>query len=341
MEFDFLLDKKGYIKHRESYDLEFKESFHSLSISFYLRSLSGMANNRGGQIIFGIKNSPHVPVGLQNEKFQTCDTAVISQHIRDYFSHDFEWHMQVLEWDGKQFGQLWVPEAENKPIICKKNNDKNRLREGAIYYRYRGDTKEIAYAELAKLIEAEKEKEKLLWMRHIQQISEIGPRNIQLLDTLKGNLHIGNHKVLMDKDLMEKIKFVQEGKFVENDGAPALVVKGEVIGLADGKTLVASDEVYPLFAKDLQKELGINNHQLKCILWRLNIKSDSKYHTVIKTGRSSEAHKYSKQLVPFLKRQLTVANFLNDCMKEYAVANPIVGRKGGKILLKQKPELFQ
>ena len=298
-----------------------------------------MANNRGGQIIFGIKNSPHIPVGLQNDKFQTCDTALISQNLRDYFSPEIEWAVKVLEWNGKVFGQISVKEATDKPILCSKSNDKNKLREGAIYYRYRGETREIAYVELAKVIAAEKEK--LLWMRHIQQISEIGPRNIQLLDTLKGKLHIGNHKVLMDEALMQKIKFVQEGKFVEKDGAPALVVKGEVIGLTDGKTLVASDEIYPLFARDLERELGVNNHQLKCLLWKFNIKGDGKYHTVIKTGKKSEAHKYSKQLVPFLKKQIAVASFINDCIKDYAAANPTAGRKGGKLSLKQKPFLYQ
>src|SRR5436190_9476032 len=153
MEFKFLINAKGHIRQRESTDLEFKESFHYENIPFYLRSLVGMANNKGGQIVFGIKNSPHIPEGLKNDKFTKCDPKEINEKMMEYFSHDFEWNFNVLEYDGKQFGQIWVPEASSKPILCKKNNDKGKLREGAIYYRYRGETKEIAYAELYKLIE--------------------------------------------------------------------------------------------------------------------------------------------------------------------------------------------
>jgi predicted HTH transcriptional regulator len=123
-----------------------------------------MANNKGGQIIFGIKDSPHIPEGLKNDKFISCDPKIVNEKMLEFFSHVFEWNIDVIEYDSKQFGQLWTPESTNKPILCKKNHEKCKLREGAIYFRYRGETKEIAYPELYKLIETEKEKEKKLWM---------------------------------------------------------------------------------------------------------------------------------------------------------------------------------
>lgn len=84
-----------------------------------------------------IKNSPHSPIGLKSDKFIKCDPKEINEKIKDYFSHDFEWHINVLEYDDKNFGQIWVPESDSKPILCKKNNEKCKLREGAIYFRYR------------------------------------------------------------------------------------------------------------------------------------------------------------------------------------------------------------
>ena len=50
---------------------------------------------------------------------------------------------------------LSVEEAAVKPVVCKKNKG-DILREGAIYYRYRGETKEIEYSELSILLEKER-----------------------------------------------------------------------------------------------------------------------------------------------------------------------------------------
>jgi predicted HTH transcriptional regulator len=70
MEFKFIINAKGHVRQRESTDLEFKNAFHFESTPFYLRSLAGMANNRGGQIIFGIKDSPHILEGLKNDNLR-------------------------------------------------------------------------------------------------------------------------------------------------------------------------------------------------------------------------------------------------------------------------------
>lgn len=322
MEFKFLINSKGHIRQRESTDLEFKSTFHFESIPFYLRSLVGMANNKGGQIIFGIKDSPHLPDGLSNEKFVNCDPKVINEKMSEYFSHLFEWEMNVIEYSGKQFGQLWVSESNSKPILCKKTNEKNKLREGAIYFRYRGETKEIAYPELYKLIESEKEKEKKLWMEHIQRISSTGPRNIHILDTYTGNIHVGNKSLLLDKALLSKIKFIREGTFVEKEGAPALVIKGEISGLVDSSQVVSSEDIYPLLTKTLIEESGLNQHEVKCLLWKLKIKGDKRYHHVIKTGSKSEVHKYSKTVMDLLNRYKKKEGYLKDACQAYYKAHP-------------------
>lgn len=72
----------------------------------------------------------------------------------------------------KSFGMLSVEEAIIKPVVCKKNKS-DVLREGAIYYRYRGETKEIEYPELNRILEKEREKERILWMKHIERISMV------------------------------------------------------------------------------------------------------------------------------------------------------------------------
>ena len=130
------LSSKGHITRRESYDLEFKQAFHyGDSLHEYTRSLVGMANHNGGQIVFGVKDKPHLPVGLQTDKFSTLDPTRLNAVILEYFSADISWRVESLEWDDKEFGILTVEEAENKPVICRKSF-KSILREGAIYFRY-------------------------------------------------------------------------------------------------------------------------------------------------------------------------------------------------------------
>src|SRR5690625_5213122 len=131
MKCTFELTSKGYIKQRESYDLEFKQSFHyGDSLAEYGKSLVGMANHRGGELIFGIKDSPRIPLGLKNDRFENCDQKIISQFLMKYFSHEISWHMESVEVLGKQFGRIWVEEALEKPIICTRLY-KNILREAA------------------------------------------------------------------------------------------------------------------------------------------------------------------------------------------------------------------
>lgn len=258
MEFSFEINNKGHLKRRESYDLEYKANFHlGNQLLEYCRSLVGMANNKGGQIIFGIQVSPRVPFGMTNDKFTTCDPVKINQTLMEYFSHEIEWEMDTLEFESKVFGRLRVKEATRKPVICKKNGDKV-LKEAAIYYRYRGETKEINFAELFDILQNERDKENLLWMKHIEKIGTVGPQNIHLVDTYKGELHTEKGKILLDKELLDKIKFIKEGQFVDNGGAPTLRIIGEISGVADTEAFPQTDKVYPYRAEEVQQKCKIN-----------------------------------------------------------------------------------
>lgn len=321
MDFNFELDKRNYIKRRESFDIEYKQSFQGGdNLIKYAKSLVGMANNKGGQIIFGIQDSPHIPIGISTKKWNEIDPKKIDRIIREYFSQEIQWNQQILEFDGKEFGQLTVLEADNKPIICSKNKD-NLLKEGAIYYRYRAETKEIEFAELKNLLDREKEKEKLMWMQHIQKIAQIGPQNVSLFDTYKGEISVGNGKILLDKSIVDKLNFIQKGKFVESDeaGLPTLRLVGDIEGLVDPSIVVDSDILYPNLTKDLKEKLQLNPHEIQCIIWKLKIKGDKRYHTEIRLGeKSNPIHKYSESLIPFIERLMQKDDFLKSCKSEYA-----------------------
>jgi hypothetical protein len=300
-EFKIIVNTKGHLTKRESYDLEFKQAFHfGDSLHDYVRSLVGMANNRGGRIIFGIQDSPRIPIGLKNDKFEKFDPTKLNAVILEYFSSDISYSIDSFEWKGKQFGILKVTEARVKPIICRKAQ-KNILREGAIYYRYRGETKEIKYSELSFLIDQEREKEKKLWMDHIQRIGSVGPSHVHILDTASGEMDIGSHTVLIDSSVIDKIKFIREGHFVENNAAPALKLIGDVSGVLDSDKIIYAESAYPYTASHIQAECGINNYELQALDWKFKIKGNVKYHTIITTGRKSRINKYSKAVIDLIR----------------------------------------
>ena len=278
MHFQFELNSNGYLKQRESQFIEFKENFHfGDNVLEYLRSLVGMANNQGGEIIFGIQNSPRRPLGLKDNRFDRWDSTIITQQMNDYFSPEFDWEMETIEFEDILLGRFSVREARHKPIVCKKTKDK-MLREGAIYYRYRGQTTEIKYPELARLLQEEKEKEKKLWISHIEKINNIGLGNIHLLDSYKGELHTGEGRILIDKAIVNQLKFIKEGHFVEIDGEPTLKLIGEVTDIIDAN-IIATDETHPLRLKDLCEEFGFNQSEMLAILWKLHIKGTKPHCT--------------------------------------------------------------
>lgn len=317
-QFKFQLNDKGYLINRESFDLEYKQSFQfGDSLLDYCRSMVGMANNRGGKIIFGVKDSPREPIGLKNDKFEKCDPNKINQVLSEYFSHEFDWALNTLEFNDLNFGVIEIEESQNKPIVCKKFKHK-KLREGAIYYRYRGETKEIAYPELSNILVKEKEKERKLWLQHIEKISDIGPQNIHFMDSYKGEIHVGSEKVLIDSKLLDKIKFIREGEFVEKDGAPALTLAGEISGVVEGGKIMPTDLAYPYQSSHLQKSFNLTQYQVSCLIRKLGVKGNHKYHEAIKSGKNSVVNKYSQSLHDKIKTVLErYPNFINEACKDY------------------------
>ena len=98
MQFLFDLDSKGYLKRRESAILEYKQNFQKGdNLLKYLKTLVGMANNKGGMIMFGIQDSPHIPLGMSNTRFQEIDPKEIDGRLREYFAPSIKWRSDILE----------------------------------------------------------------------------------------------------------------------------------------------------------------------------------------------------------------------------------------------------
>ena len=169
-------DKAGNIIARESEKVEFKKNFNFLNIAEYSRDMAAFANNVGGYILFGIKDSPRKLVGINHNKFNEVSQEKITSFLLEYFNPEIKWEIGLVQYDKIYIGFIYTHEAESKPIICKKNKG-NIIKNGEIYYRYRAQTRNIQYAELKKIIDQIREVEKQNWVRVINEIAKIGPEN--------------------------------------------------------------------------------------------------------------------------------------------------------------------
>ena len=151
------LDDDGLVKYRESERLEFKENFHKRQKE-YIKTICAFANNQGGEIIFGVKDSSREPIGISGKKrikFIRYDSKDLTTQIQNNLSEkiDFVFSYFSQEINGKKitFGVLKIEEAKYKPIVCETTDGKRKLRKGAIYYRYNGKSEEIKEADLIRL----------------------------------------------------------------------------------------------------------------------------------------------------------------------------------------------
>jgi hypothetical protein len=219
---------------RESSSLEFKESFGWASLPKYLKTSAAYANTKGGYIVFGIANKPHRLCGLAGANlklFEDIDPEKMSRNFNEHFAPEIEWTISEYELQGKTFGLLYIHEAKDKPVVCTKDAGKY-LKESDIYYRYRGRSERIKYSELRTILEATRESEQRLWMRHLETIARIGVREAGIFDLHTGSVTGAGGSFLIDESLLSQLAFIKEGEFSEIKGKPALKLIGEVEPMA-------------------------------------------------------------------------------------------------------------
>ena len=66
-------------------------------------------------------------------------------------------------------------------------------------------------------------------MTHLRRISEAGPSNVAVLNSVTGELSGTRSTYLLDEELLRKIRFVEQGRFVELQGEPTLRLVGDVL----------------------------------------------------------------------------------------------------------------
>src|SRR5690554_3278621 len=286
------LKDDGNLFHRESQYLEFKESFNLAGLADYYRDFAAFGNNKGGYLIFGVKDRPKRElVGLSNkatEQFDKLDPEIVTGHLLDLFSSNIIWEHEIYELDGMNFGVFYIHESTQKPIITKKDEGKDQvLKNGEIYYRYGGRTQKIQFAELESIINKRIDQNNNQWLDLVQKIGKSGPQNAAILDSEKGIIEKGDSQILVvDEELLNGFQLIREGEFSETKGAKTLKLVGNITPINQVEVIkkVREDKLkeYPLSAKDLvgeikKREPHFNTNRIWEIIKENNIKENKDY----------------------------------------------------------------
>lgn len=312
----------GILKSRESNTVEFKESFNKGNTSKYAKTMAAYANNRGGYIIFGIKDKPRKIVGLQNYNFENMSQEDFSGAINSLFAPAIEWDCGTFtisysddknQTNGQSFkiGWIYTAEATSKPVVAQKAQEGgDRISDGDVFYRYRARTEKIKFAEMNQIIEERirKEREGLLKMLEVIRESDTANLGIVNYSNGKASTPYGVDVVFERKlvaQVLKKAKYIKEGSFNETDGMPVLKVTGtidmtEEVPIPDGDP----NEIYPYLQKQLIEGLNIKRNELEALIWHFKMKESPKYHLEIRTSRASVVHKFSEHAFTFLREKL-------------------------------------
>ncbi|MDP3058673.1 MAG: ATP-binding protein, partial [bacterium] len=167
----------GTLKSRESNTVEFKEAFNKNSTAKYAKTMAAYANNRGGYIIFGVKDNPREVVGLKNNNFENLSQEQFTDAVNSMFAPAIDWECgtvlagteQVITSSSgetetknieKKVGWLYTEQADNKPIIAQKAESGEKISSGDVFYRYRARSEKIKHAEMYRIVEDRAAKER-------------------------------------------------------------------------------------------------------------------------------------------------------------------------------------
>lgn len=291
------------VTNRESDRKEFKFKYENNSLWSYVKTMVSMANKDGGIIFFGIRANPHELIENTGEQ---PDDAVIANFVKSHFEPEIHFELNSKSYCGRTLFYILVHSSSNKPIICKKNKleqfkekgkqDKELLREGAIYYRYSSTTEEIKYPELANILQERVQKQFRSLIDNITLINKVGLDKAAIVDA--SNLS-GSDKmtsVFITTDTAKNINWIKKGRFSESDSQAdkAYYVTRE-IEIKHGVEIekpVNPSKTHTLTKTALTKEVRINNCYINSILWKLGLLDNETYHIPIPHGKTI-LHKYT------------------------------------------------
>lgn len=242
-----LTTEAGALKVAEDDQLEFKASFSFADNTFskIARAMAALANHRGGYILCGIEDGSGRVRGLVTRDQFGCDLARWAQVLKGCLMPVPVFERMITEVDGKDIGVIYVEPAENKPVIATKTLGE-KIKDGAIYFRYPGQSTSIGYGEMVTLLAERDRRAQRGLLNHFNIFAERSPDDLALIDLKEGRLVDPSKPITLSSDMISRLNLIKQGEFVEKDGAPAV----RLIGDATATTEPAAPEIVRGFVTD-------------------------------------------------------------------------------------------
>ncbi|WP_316203627.1 ATP-binding protein [Bradyrhizobium sp. SZCCHNS3051] len=209
-----------------------------------LRAIAGLANNKGGHLLFGVTDATFQADGLSDDVFAKSDISLLNRVLVGALDPVPHVTKGLIELGGKQVGVLYVEKHDHGPVIAIKNVGQD-VKEGGVYFRYVGETRLIKPGELRQIIAAREQRAVAEFSARMNRVA-IGKEATIDLDS--GEVAGTSGRFLIDKSLLTSIQFVREGEFDEKKGAPALRLIGDVEPVSEverERTKVIRENVTP------------------------------------------------------------------------------------------------
>lgn len=294
------------VKSRETSTREFKQIYDKKEVADYLRAMAAMANGEGGDIIFGVTDSPRTIVGIEEAMPDAANFgSSVTQHFDPFI--DFEIDEETIK--GKRVGIIRVRESKQKPVICKKvrtmkrtkgkkEYDETVLEEAAIYYRYGPKSSKIHFNDLERLLKNRQENELKSILQNFEIMQKIGFQNVGIVDARASEIGADVSSLYVSEETAKNLNLIKKGQLVEDKsaGSPAYYIVGEVelkkgieVAIPDSDRVFldeAKTKLAPTFKKHFPEVFtgnkNLTNAQLKHIACSLKLrdkKNDGKHNT--------------------------------------------------------------
>lgn len=189
-----------------------------------IKSIAGLANNKGGYILFGVTDKTFAVDGLNDNAFVAADPAEINRTLAGALDPVPHFRKAIVEVGGKTVGVLYIEKHDHGPVIALKNIGGD-VREGTIYFRYVGETRAIKPGEMRQIISLREQKAVADFSKRMMRVAS-GSEATLNLET--GEVQGKSGAFLIDRTLLPSIQFLREGDFSEAKGATALRLIGDV-----------------------------------------------------------------------------------------------------------------
>jgi hypothetical protein len=229
-------DGYWYFRYGETEKHECKQNFGFKHPGKWLRAIAALSNNKGGHLLFGIKDKEVINgaisedsfrvYGMHSKEFENADPADISRIVRATFDPTPSIEISSYDLEGKQVGIIYVHQHTARPVIAVRNV--NEIKEGDIYFRYPGISTRIKYSDLRSILDERDRHAREQILPMVQKILDRGPEKTMVADLSDGTLGDAHGSIFLNEDLVRQISFIKEGEFSEKSGKPTLRLVGNV-----------------------------------------------------------------------------------------------------------------